>query len=791
MISIKSVLSLDFYRLKKLRRKVDKINNLSSIMSSLTDQELKNKTAEFKERLNAGETLDKLLTEAYAVVREVDRRVLGKYPYDVQVLGAIILHDGNIAEMKTGEGKTLTATMPVYLNALTGDGVLVITTSGYLAKRDFEEMKPVYEFLGLSVSCSVLTKEEEKTMDKKKIYDADIVYTTNTILGYDYLLDNLVNSADKKFLRPLNYAVIDEVDSVLLDTAQTPLIISGAPRVQSNLYDISNRFIKMLAEGVDYYYKGEDNELYITQQGIDEAEKFFALENLYDISYFEMVRHLNLALRAHKFYENGKEYVVEDDKVQLLDATNGRIMEGTKLQGGQHQAIEAKEGVPLTPEMRAIASVTYQSLFLMFKKLSGMTGTGKPAESEFIDTYNMEVICVPTNVPVQRIDLPDKIYTTLPEKLVASIEYIKALYDKKQPMLIVAGSVRMSELYSEMLLLEGIPHNLLNAFNEAKEAQMIAEAGQLGNVTVATNMAGRGTDIKISEEVRQLGGLAVIGTERMTNKRMDLQLRGRSGRQGDPGFSQFFVSLEDDLVTKNGEEWVQRYFKKQNKSIDESLPRELTKKRFRRMLDAAQSNSESSGKSARAATQQFDKSLQIQRDYVYNERNALLQHKSEGFDMPTIIEEFLLHFVNSTHPLNKFTVERFILDYLSHEFNGLPKNRDFSEPEVVKSYLTEFIEDILEEKRVKLADDYSRLEQLSVLKAIDEMWIEEVDYLQQLKMVISGRISAQRNPIFEYHKEALKSYEKMISDIKQLSVSYLVMSEVFYNEEGKLEIHFA
>lgn len=785
---IKDFFSFDYHRLKKLRKLLKKINAFAPVMAALSDEELQEKTTEFRRRLSKGETLDDLLPEAYAVVREADKRILGMFPYDVQVLGAIVLHQGNLAEMRTGEGKTLTATMPLYLNGLTGKGAMLVTPSEYLAKRDAEEMGPVYRFLGLTVGLGVFEEKKVKAAQKRKMYESDIIYTTNSILGFDYLSENLASSSKDKFMRPFHYAIIDEADAILLDAAQTPLIISGAPRLQSNFYKITDQFIQTLKEGVDYHFDREDKEVWITKTGIDEAEKFFRLENLFTVDRTELVRHLVLALKAHLLFEVGKQYVVADEKVLLLDRQNGRALEGMKLQGGQHQAIEAKEEVKLTDETRAMASITYQNLFLMFDKLAGMTGSGKTEESEFIEIYNMEVICIPTNKPVQRIDLPDLVYTTLPEKITASVELIKKIHATGQPILLITGSVTMSELYSEILLLEGIPHNLLNAHNAPREAAMIAEAGQLNNVTVATNMAGRGTDIKLGEGVAALGGLAVIGTERMSNKRMDVQLRGRAGRQGDPGFSQFFVSLEDDILVDYGGKWIRKYYRDHHKKVDANNPVNLTDKRIRKSITAAQEASSSFGRSSRKMTLDFDGSIKVQRDYVYKERDAIIANSSDNFDINRIIKQVVQTFVSTSSTLDEFSLSRYIFDNISYDFECVPKHFDFSNSQEVTEYLIQLIYDELDRKKQQLGDDYPTFERISVLKAIDEAWIEEVDYLQQLRTAILSRGS--RNPILEYHRESLLAYEKMKTEIRRTMVKNLMLSQITYTKKKELSIFF-
>lgn len=555
-------------QLSKVKKILHQINLKKEEMASLTDDELAGKTQEFKERLTAGESLDDILVEAFAVVREADKRILGMFPYDVQVMGGIVIHQGNVAEMNTGEGKTLTATMPVYLNALSGQGVMLVTTNDYLAKRDAEEMGQVYEFLGLTIRIPFPEEDDDEELtpeDKREVYSADVVYTTNSGLGFDYLLDNLASSEDKKYMPEFNFVIIDEVDAVLLDSAQIPLVISGSPRVQSNFYEIIDTLMTTLVEGQDYIFKEEKKEVWLTTKGAKTAESFLGIDNLYSEENSVLARHLIFALRAHTLFKRDKDYIIrkgeKDEELVLLDQGTGRLLEMTKLQGGLHQAIEAKEHVSLSEETRAMASITYQSLFKKFKKISGMTGTGKVAEKEFLETYGMSVIRIPTNRKNQRIDYSDNLYVTLPEKVYASLAEIKYYHEKGNPLLIFVGSVEMSELYSSLLLREGIAHNVLNAHNAAREAQMIAESGRMGAVTVATSMAGRGTDIKLGPGVAELGGLVVIGTERMESKRIDLQIRGRSGRQGDPGLSKFFVSLEDDVIKKFGPPWVHKMYK--------------------------------------------------------------------------------------------------------------------------------------------------------------------------------------------------------------------------------------
>ncbi|HGC9233704.1 TPA: accessory Sec system translocase SecA2 [Streptococcus agalactiae] len=794
MIAFNSLFSLDKKRLKKLQRTLNTINSLKGQMATLSNEELQAKTTEFRKRLVNGETLDDICAEAFAVVREADERVLGLFPYDVQVIGGLVLHQGNTAEMKTGEGKTLTATMPLYLNALEGKGAMLLTNNSYLAIRDAEEMGKVYRFLGLSVGVGVSDNEEEDrdAATKRAVYSSDIVYSTSSALGFDYLIDNLASSKSQKYMPKLHYVIVDEADAVLLDMAQTPLVISGSPRVQSNLYKIADELILSFEEQVDYYFDKERQEVWIKNQGVREAERYFRIPHFYKQSNRELVRHLNLSLKAHKLFERGKDYVVDDGEIKLLDATNGRVLEGTKLQGGVHQAIEQKEHLNVTPESRAMASITYQNLFRMFTKLAGMTGTGKTAEKEFIEVYDMEVVRIPTNSPVRRIDYPDKIYTTLPEKIHATIEFVKQVHDTGQPILLVAGSVRMSELFSELLLLSGIPHSLLNAQSAVKEAQMIAEAGQKGAVTVATNMAGRGTDIKLGKGVSELGGLAVIGTERMKSQRMDLQLRGRSGRQGDIGFSQFFVSFEDDLMIESGPKWAQDYFRKNRDKVNPEKPKALGQRRFQKLFQQTQEASDGKGESARSQTIEFDSSVQLQREYVYRERNALINGESGHFSprqiIDTVISSFIAYLDGEVEKEELiFEVNRFIFDNMSYNLQGISKEMSLEE---IKNYLFKIADEILREKHNLLGDSFGDFERTAALKAIDEAWIEEVDYLQQLRTVATARQTAQRNPVFEYHKEAYKSYNIMKKEIREQTFRNLLLSEVSFNENGDLQIYF-
>ena len=784
-------------QLRKVKKILNQINRRKEEMALLTDEELAAKTQEFKRRLTAGETLDDILVEAFAVVREADKRILGMFPYDVQVMGGIVIHQGNVAEMNTGEGKTLTATLPIYLNALSGQGVILVTTNSYLAKRDAEEMGKVYEFLGLTIRLPFADDEEEKITpkEKKEIYSADIVYTTNSGLGFDYLIDNLASSEEQKYMPEFNFVLVDEIDSVLLDSAQTPLVISGSPRVQSNFYGIIDTLMTTLVDGEDYIFKEEKKEVWLTNKGAKIAEKFLGIDNLYAEENNVLARHLVFALRAHTLFKRDKDYIIrkgeKDQELVLLDQGTGRLMEMTKLQGGLHQAIEAKEHVKLSPETRAMASITYQSLFKMFNKISGMTGTGKVAEKEFIETYNMSVVRIPTNRPRQRIDYPDNLYITLPEKVYASLEYIKEYHAKGNPLLVFVGSVEMSQLYSSLLFREGIAHNVLNANNAAREAQIISESGQMGAVTVATSMAGRGTDIKLGKGVAELGGLIVIGTERMESQRIDLQIRGRSGRQGDPGMSKFFVSLEDDVIKKFGPSWVHKKYKDYQVQ-DMTKPEVLKGRKYRKLVEKAQHASDSAGRSARRQTLEYAESMNIQRDIVYKERNRLIDGSRDLEDVVVDIIERYTEEVAADHYASRELLFHFIVTNISFHVKEVPDYIDVTDKTAVRSFMKQVIDKELSEKKELLNqhDLYEQFLRLSLLKAIDDNWVEQVDYLQQLSMAIGGQSASQKNPIVEYYQEAYAGFEAMKEQIRADMVRNLLMGLVEVTPKGEIVTHF-
>lgn len=781
-------------RLKKMTKLLIKINQLADQMRNLTDKELQQQTVRFRERLANGESLDSLLPEAFATIREADYRVLGMFPFDVQVLGGIVLHQGRVAEMKTGEGKTLTATLPLYLNGLTGKGAFLVTTNEYLAKRDAQEMGKVYQWMGLSLGVGVYDeKQEVDAATKRGVYASDITYTTATGLGFDYLADNLAASKEGKFLRPFNYVIVDEADAVLLDSAQTPLIISGSPRVQSNFFYPADRFVRTLKEEDEFILDKDDKTVYLTPKGSQYAQSYFDIEDLYAFENYELNRHINLALRAHHLFEKDVDYVVVDNEVKLLDNATGRIMEGIRLQSGIHQAIETKEGVKVTKESRAMATVTYQSLFNMFPKLSGMTGTGKIAESELIETYQLDVVVIPTNTPIQRIDYPDKIYRTLPEKLLATIIYVKEHYQRGQPVLLISGSVAIAEIYSRMLLQEGIPHSVLTAKNVAKEALIIKEAGQKGTVTVATSLAGRGTDIKLGPGVKELGGLAVVGTERMNNGRMDWQLRGRSGRQGDPGTSQFFVSLEDDLIIKNAPKWLSRYFDNHNHSNRKNYGQPIKTRRFYRAIEQAQLASDESGQSAREMTIKFDESMRIQRHKIYELRNSLISgQRNLSNQVETIFNDVIKDYLNQKPRVSEEKMRRYILDNFSYRFRQFPKSLDITKNHQVQAYFSKLFDEEMAEKMktLKTQERKDEFYRLSVLRAIDVCWIEQVDSLQQLKNLVLLRGVAQRDSLIEYYKESLWSYQNMEDYVKQMIVKNIMLSTVELTEDKKLSIYY-
>ncbi|PTK95589.1 accessory Sec system translocase SecA2 [Staphylococcus gallinarum] len=784
-------------RLNRLQKTLRKINNYSEMMKSYSDEQLQGKTKTFQQQLaNNQATLDDLLPEAYAVVREASWRVLGMYPKDVQVLGAITLHEGDIAEMQTGEGKTLTATMPLYLNALTKKGAYLITTNDYLAKRDYLEMKPLYEWLGLTASLGFvdIPDYEYQRDEKKQLFQHDIVYTTNGRIGFDYLIDNLADSLGGKFLPELNYAIIDEVDSIILDAAQTPLVISGAPRVQSNLFHIVKTFVETLEEDEHIEINKSQKEIWLTEQGIQAANHYFDVENIYEEGYFDLVRNINLALRAKFLFDSNLDYFIQNGEIVLIDRITGRMLPGTKLQSGLHQAIEAKEDVEISDDLSVMATITFQNLFKQFERFSGMTATGKLGESEFFDLYSKVVIQIPTDKPIQRKDYGDKVFLNAEEKNRAILEDVVAIHETKRPVLLITRTAEVAEQFSTELFQMNIPNNLLIAQNVAKEAQMIAEAGQLSAVTVATSMAGRGTDIKLANGVHELGGLAVIISEHMENSRVDKQLRGRSGRQGDPGTSQIYISLDDYLVQRWGEDKLSDNKRLQSMDTSRLSDSRVFQHRVQRIVTKAQRVSEEQGMTMREMSNEYEKSISVQRDLIYQERDKVLNmQRVEDFNLEQLAKDVFRHDVSKRQDnLSQEQLAEYIYSNISFKFEGDTSQLNLKQHDNVIDFLLTEFQNQLAENKVQLKNDYFyiRFVQKSILKAIDSAWINQVDNLQQLKASVNNRQNGQRNAIFEYHKVALESFEQMNYKIKGNIIKNLCQSIITYDEDGDLVIHF-
>ena len=769
---------------KKLQRELKKVKALKDSLEKLSDDELKGLTESFRLRYEQGESLDKILPEAFAAMCEADKRILGMYPFDVQILAGIALHQGYLAEMNTGEGKTLTATLPMYLNGLTRNGAILVTNNEYLALRDAEEMGPAYEFMGLTIKAGVKRDEAERfeNEEKKEIYGADIVYTTHSALGFDYLINNLVKSKEDRFLRPFNYIIIDEADSVLLDSASTPLVISGSPRVQSNLYESADFFVRTLKEDEDY--EVEEKNVWFTDKGLTYAEEYFGIDNIFNPKYFEIYRHLVLALRAHKIIEKGTEYMIsESGEVALIDASSGRMLNGVKLRGGQHQALECKEQVEITQENRSMASITYQNFFSMFPKMSGMSGTIYDAKDELFEVYKKEVVVIPTNNPIKRVDCPDWYFSDSSKQFEAVIRLAVKKHETGQPVLIVTTMISDTEIISHLLVKEGIPHSVLNANNAFWEADIIKEAGQLGAMTVATSMAGRGTDIKLGPGVKELGGLAVIGVGRMLNIRDERQARGRAGRQGDPGYSRFIVSLEDDIVEKGTDpEKLKKYIDGKKKISDW---------RVKRIVNNAQRTNEEMGSINRKTSKDYDLVLQLERKLIYDTRDMLLDGGTlENEKIKSIAEENIDVFLKENKNISLSDLNRYLLDNVSYRMEKDTKYVNLRNKNEVEAYVVGRVEKSLQEKRDAIASENGMNDfiRVSALSAIDEAWIEQVDYLQQLQSAVSGRSSAQRNLMYEYHGEALESFRKMENRIKQNIIRNILLSEVSMDKKNRLHI---
>lgn len=779
-------------RLKKYEKITRNILSMENDFKKLTDNQLKDKTKEFKKKIKSGITLEEILPEAYAAIREADYRVLGMKPFDIQVLGAVVLHFGNVAEMNTGEGKTLTATMPMYLNGLTGPGNFLITANGYLANRDADEIGKVYHWMGLTSTSGI---SEGVEINKKLVYQNDIVYTTNSELGFDFLIDNLADSITDKKLNQLNFALVDEVDSVLLDLAQTPLVISGAPRVQSNLFVSTDRIIKNLKENVDYELSEDTKSVWFTKKGIKNLEKYLGIQGLVNDKWEDLYRHLVLALRANHLMKKNRDYVVEENEILLLDVENGRALTGMKLEAGTHQAIEAKEEVSITPQTRSMASITLQNFFKMFGKLSGMTGTARTSAREFLEVYNLPVLRIPTHKPNIRKDYPDIVYGTIGEKIDATVELVKKAYKKGRPVLVETGSVSLSRLYSRVLLREGIIHNVLNAQSESKEAMIVADAGQKGAITVATSMAGRGTDIKLGEGVKELGGLLVIGTERMASQRVDNQLRGRAGRQGDPGESVFLVSLEDKIVIENGPEWVENYRKRLKKELENGkreYGKPIKKNRIRKVVERAQRSASDSSEDGRKSAVKMDDVLRIQRGLIYKFRDMVMQTNDVSSIIEKIKENYFTIYSEKLN-LTEAKITDFIINNIDYNYTGRDiKQNILNDPKAIKKYIEWIAGKSWANQLIYLNTDFKRnyLERLAILKAIDVAWIEQVDNLQQLKSVVGSRSSAQHNPIYEYEKEAMHSFNQMKELFWENTIRYIYLSKLITQNDGSTKVEF-
>jgi len=761
---------------KKLHFLLGKVKEECKKVKNLSDYELKNKTNEFKRRLADGETTEDLLPEAFAVCCEADYRVLGMFPFDVQILGGIALHLCYLAEMNTGEGKTLTATMPLYLNGLTGKSTILVTANEYLAIRDAEEMGQVYEFLGLSVKAGVTrdTNEHLNNDQKKEIYAADIVYTTHGSLGFDYLLNNLVHSKEDRFMRELYYVIIDEADSVLLDSASMPLVISGSPRVQSNLYGITDFFVTTLVE--DEHYIVEDNKVWLTDKGIEYAQRYFRIDSLYSKENFDVLRHVVLALRAHYLMDKDVDYVVTDSgEIVLLDKSTGRKMNGMKLRGGSHQAIEEKERLKLSQEQRSVASITYQNLFNLFPKMSGMSGTIADGKDELLEVYHKQVVVIPPNKPMARKDLPDKYFKTSEEQFDAVIQETVRRHKTGQPVLLIASLISDTEMLSKLLVQENIEHSVLNANNAFWEAEIIKEAGQRNVVTVATSMAGRGTDIRLGSGVKELGGLCVLGIGRMNNTRDERQARGRAGRQGEPGVSIFYTSLEDDVCEILGDDFLEKYIEKD---------KHISKRRIKKLINKSQKIKSESSVFQRKNAVDYDSVMQRQRTIMYKTRNDLLDGKSldENY-LLSICEDNIKDFVKSNKKLDSYAVHRYVLDNLSYRLQEMDESTKNQ-----KDYLIQYSKMAFNNKKKSLGDRFSEYCRLCTLRALDDGWVEEVDYLQQLQAAISGRSSAQRNLLFEYQREARISFEDMEKSIKKAMIRNILLGEVSFGKDNEMII---
>ncbi|HEV6950538.1 TPA: preprotein translocase subunit SecA [Streptococcus pneumoniae] len=788
---LKTIIENDKGEIRRLEKMADKVFKYDDQMAALTDDQLKAKTVEFKERYQNGESLDSLLYEAFAVVREGAKRVLGLFPYKVQVMGGIVLHHGDVPEMRTGEGKTLTATMPVYLNALSGKGVHVVTVNEYLSERDATEMGELYSWLGLSVGINLATKSP---MEKKEAYECDITYSTNSEIGFDYLRDNMVVRAENMVQRPLNYALVDEVDSILIDEARTPLIVSGANAVEtSQLYHMADHYVKSLNKD-DYIIDVQSKTIGLSDSGIDRAESYFKLENLYDIENVALTHFIDNALRANYIMLLDIDYVVsEEQEILIVDQFTGRTMEGRRYSDGLHQAIEAKEGVPIQDETKTSASITYQNLFRMYKKLSGMTGTGKTEEEEFREIYNIRVIPIPTNRPVQRIDHSDLLYASIESKFKAVVEDVKARYQKGQPVLVGTVAVETSDYISKKLVAAGVPHEVLNAKNHYREAQIIMNAGQRGAVTIATNMAGRGTDIKLGEGVRELGGLCVIGTERHESRRIDNQLRGRSGRQGDPGESQFYLSLEDDLMKRFGSERLKGIFERLNMSEEAIESRMLT-----RQVEAAQKRVEGNNYDTRKQVLQYDDVMREQREIIYTQRyDVITADRDLAPEIQAMIKRTIGRVVDGHARAKQDEKLEAILNFA--KYNLLPEDsitmEDLSglSDKAIKEELFQRALKVYDSQVSKLRDEEAvkEFQKVLILRVVDNKWTDHIDALDQLRNAVGLRGYAQNNPVVEYQAEGFRMFNDMIGSIEFDVTRLMMKAQIHEQERPQAERHIS
>ncbi|TDM14689.1 preprotein translocase subunit SecA [Macrococcus bovicus] len=789
---IKKMLDGNKREVKSLSKIADQVDGFKDIMAAKTDDELKNMTVMYQNELKEIEDyraqqdyLDRILPEAFAVVREASKRVLNMFPHPVQIMGGTVLHRGDIAEMKTGEGKTLTATMPVYLNALTGRGVHVVTVNEYLSSTQSEEMAQLYNFLGLSVGLNLNSKT---TAEKREAYAADITYSTNNELGFDYLRDNMVTYSEERVMRPLNFAIIDEVDSILIDEARTPLIISGQAEKSTGMYIQANVFVKMLKPDIDYNYDEKTKGIQLSESGIDKAEKMFKVDNLYDVKNVSLMHHINIALKAHRSMLKDVDYVVEDGEIVIVDQFTGRTMPGRRFSDGVHQAIEAKEGVEIQNESKTMASITFQNFFRMYNKLSGMTGTAKTEEEEFISIYNMVVTQIPTNKPIAREDNADLIFASEKGKLGAVVEEVIARHKTGQPVLLGTVAVETSEYISDLLKKRGIRHNVLNAKNHEREAEIVANAGQKGAVTIATNMAGRGTDIKLGEGVKELGGLAVIGTERHESRRIDDQLRGRAGRQGDPGFSRFYLSLQDELMVRFGSERMQNMMTRLG--MNDEAP--IESKMVSRAVESAQKRVEGNNYDSRKRVLEYDDVLRKQREIIYKERNDILEQEDCSAQVHSMIQESVRRAVNA-----HFTGENDQQDYATFinyiEDMYMPEG-DLKEEEIARRDNDEIYDIVMnhidaqyKRQEVQLGEQMHEFERMILLRTIDMKWTDHIDTMDQLRTGIHLRSYGQINPLREYQNEGLTMFEDMLDNIEDDVSKYVLKSIIDKGEQVERE----